>query len=75
MGAVELEHPSKTPGKTTDSATGGANPGALPSGAYDIDKPTGRDLATALALIAGLPLTEEEKAQTVRQLLADRGSR
>jgi hypothetical protein len=32
-------------------------------------------LAAALALIAGLPLTDDEKAQAVRQLLADGGSR
>jgi hypothetical protein len=66
------EHPTKTPANSQVSPEGGANSGAIPSGTQDNNKPTGRDLAAALALIAGLPLTDDEKAQAVRRLLTER---
>jgi hypothetical protein len=71
MGAEGFEHPSKTSGETRDSAEGGANSGANSRWRQEAAKAIGRDLAAALAMIAGLPLTDDEKIQAVRRLLAD----
>ncbi len=44
----------------------------VPGGTQDGgERATGCKLAAALAMIAGLPLTDTEKAEAVRRLLAD----
>ena len=37
------------------------------------DDPTGANFADALAMVARLPLSDQEKAEAVRRLLAERG--
>jgi hypothetical protein len=51
------------------SQSGGADSGALCAGSKLSDGRVNDDLAAALALIADLPLTKDEKADAVRRLL------
>ena len=60
VAATGLEHPSQTPEEDAVSHQGGAQSGALGA-----DK-----LVEALALISKLPLSNAEKAEVVRRLIA-----
>jgi hypothetical protein len=66
---AEPEHPTKAPENQQVSRDGGANSGAPDDGSQQSDGRINDDLAAALALIADLPLTKEEKAEAVRLLL------
>jgi hypothetical protein len=68
MGAEGLEHPTKMLAKTAVLRIGGAKSGAVDVGSQAAPRPT-EGLAAALAMIASLPLTQEEKAEAVRRLL------
>lgn len=59
MGAAAPEHPASSTEKLAVTRSGGAESGALGVGTY----------AEALALIAKFPLTDTERAETVRHLL------
>ena len=63
MGAAGLEHPLKPPEKQGVTPRGGAESGAQCSDTF----------AEALALIWKLPLSDIEKAEAVRRLLAASG--
>jgi hypothetical protein len=63
------EQPTKTPSKLQLSRDGGANSGALGDGSQQSDGRINDDWVSALALIADLPLTKDEKAEAVRRLL------
>jgi hypothetical protein len=64
MGAAGLEQPVQLPEKPGMRPEGGAQCGAL----------RGEALARALILISNLPLSDVEKAEAVRQLLALRST-
>ena len=68
-GSVGFEHSPKTSNPPTSHA-GGANSAAPCDKLPRSESRIGQTLATALALIAELPLSRDEKAQAVRRLLA-----
>ena len=70
MASVGREHPAESSANPQISQTGGANSGAPGDESHHSDSRINQTLAAALALIADLPMTKDEKAQAVRRLLA-----
>ena len=75
MASVGLEQPTNSSAILPNSQTGGANSGAPDDEAKHGDRRINQSLGTALALIADLPLSRDEKAEAVRRLLADGGGK
>jgi len=70
---VGVEHSAKPTGKPADSKTGGAKSGALSGDEPSPTPPEAApeaDLIRALAMLDRLPLSDTERAEAVRRLLA-----